>query len=316
MTTLISYILRRIALGLTTVLAAMVIAFLLVRLTPGSPAQLILGMDASQAQINALNDKLGWNEPFAVQIGHYLNGVLHGNLGSSLIDGHSIGADLLARLPVTGSISLIATFIVSAIVGLALGLLSVVRGGLTDRVISTTNGIAMSLPSFWVAVILVFLLAVKLRWLPATGYVAPTSDFVGWLKSITLPVIALSIGGIALVARTARVGLIQALGQQHIQMLRSVGTPPWRLLLVHALRAASIPVVSVLGIVFVTIFTGTIVVEAFFGLPGLGQAASTAVSYHDFPAIEGVVIVSSFVVVLINLLVDLSVRILDPRVSH
>ncbi|WP_322046517.1 ABC transporter permease [Paraburkholderia sp. J67] len=310
---MIQYLARRLVLSLVTVMGAVVLSFFLVHLTPGSPGQLILGSGASQEQIDALNDKIGWNESLVSQLTHYLAGAVQGDLGESIIDGHAIGPDLSARLQITGTIAALAT-LVSAVFGVLIGVVCAVRGGVTDRLINAANGMALSAPPFWIGVVLVYLLAVETSLFPATGYVSPADGLSGWLASITLPVIALAIPGIAIVARTARVSTIQSLAQPHIQMLRSMGTPPWRVLFVHTLRSASVPVVSVLGMQFVAVFTGSIIIEGLFGLPGLGQAASTAVTYHDFPAVEGVVIVASLVVVMVNLVLDALVVLLDPRV--
>ncbi len=310
---MIHYLARRVILSLVTVIGAAVLSFLLVHLTPGTPGQLILGAGASQQQIEALNNKIGWNEPLVSQMTHYLSGALRGDLGTSIIDGHSIGPDLSSRLAITGTVAALAT-LTSAIFGVLVGVLCAVRGGVTDRVINAANGMALSAPPFWIGVVLVYLFAVEANVFPATGYVSPMDSLPGWLSSITLPVVALAIPGIAIVARTARVATIQALAQPHIQMLRSMGTPPWRVLFVHVLRSASVPVVSVLGMQFVAVFTGSIIIEGLFGLPGLGQAASTAVTYHDFPAVVGVVIVASLAVVLVNLALDVLVVLLDPRV--
>ncbi|WP_322055314.1 ABC transporter permease [Paraburkholderia bannensis] len=310
---MIQYLARRLVLSLVTVVGAAVLSFFLVHLTPGSPGQLILGSGASQEQIDAMNDKIGWNESLVSQLTHYLAGAVQGDLGESIIDGHAIGPDLCARLQITGTIALLAT-LVSAVFGVLVGVVCAVRGGVTDRLVNAANAMALSAPPFWIGVVLVYLLAVETGLLPATGYVSPADGLRGWLASITLPVVALAIPGIAIVARTARVSTIQSLAQPHIQMLRSMGTPPWRVLFVHTLRSASVPVVSVLGMQFVAVFTGSIIIEGLFGLPGLGQAASTAVTYHDFPAVEGVVIVASLVVVMVNLVLDALVVLLDPRV--
>jgi peptide/nickel transport system permease protein len=307
------YLARRVFMALATIVVAVVLSFLLVHLTPGSPGQLILGAGATKAQIAAKNSQIGWNQPLLIQLGRYLAGVVRGNLGTSIIDGHSIGHDLLQRLPVTGLIAVLAAA-VSAVAGTALGLLAATRHGAVDRAVDTTSGVALSLPSFWVGVLLVYALSINAGLLPATGYVSPGQSLTGWLQSITLPVMALAIPATAIVVRTARAALAQALRQPHIQMLRSLGEPPWRLLLIHVLRSASVPVVSVLGVQFVALFSGSVIIENLFALPGLGQAASNGITSYDFPAVEGVVLVASLVVVLVNLLLDLLVAGIDPRV--
>lgn len=310
---MISYLGRRVSLALVTVLAAVVISFTLVHLTPGSPGELILGAGATKAQIARENVNIGWTGSVFSQLATYLGHLVRGHLGKSIIDGHSIGADLAARLPVTGLIAVLATLL-SGLVGTVLGVAAAVRGGRLDSVINLTSSVALSMPPFWIAVILIWAVAIKAGVLPATGYVSPGQNFHLWLESVALPVAALAVSASAIVARTARVAMRRALLQLHIHMLRSLATPPWRLLFVHALRNASVPIVSVLGVQFVALFSGSIIIENLFALPGLGQAASNAITSHDFPAVEGVVVIASVVVVSMNLVLDLFVAWLDPRV--
>lgn len=307
------YVIRRLAMALATVFAAIVISFLLVHLSPGSPGAIVAGADATEAEIAKANAELGWDQPLWTQLTAYLGNLLQGDMGRSIIDGQSIQADLLTRLPVTFFIALFAT-ILSAVVGVVLGVTAAVRGGHTDRGITVGSGIALSLPAFWVGVLLVYVIAVRAGLLPATGYVPFTVDPVGWLQSLLLPVITLAVGGAAVVARTARAGMRGALRQEHIRTLQAVGTPPWRIRYLHALRYASVPIVSVLGIQFIVLFGGSVIIENLFALPGLGQASQSAVAAHDFPALQGVVIVATLVVVVTNLLLDLVIAALDPKV--
>jgi peptide/nickel transport system permease protein len=309
----LAYVGRRLALAIGTVLAAVVISFLLVHATPGTPGAVILGPSGTAAAIAAENHRLGWDQPLWVQFASYLGHLVQGDLGRSLIDDRSIGADLATRLPVTASIAVFAT-ILSGIVGVVLGVTAAVRGGLLARIIGTGSGIGLSLPAFWVGILLVYVLSLQLGLLPATGYVPVTEDPVGWMGSLVLPVLALTVGGAAIIARTAAAGMREALGQEHIRTLRALGTPTWRIRYVHALRFTSVPVVSVLGIQFIGLFGGSVIIENLFALPGLGQASQAAVSAHDFPALIGVVIIATVVVVVTNLLLDLVVAALDPKV--
>ena len=310
---MLSYVGRRLALALVTVLAAVVISFLLVHATPGSPGAVVLGPSGTAAEIAAKNHELGWDRPLPVQFADYLGHLLRGDLGTSLIDDRSIGADLAARLPVTASIAILATLL-SGVVGVVLGVTAAVRGGALARVLGTGSGIGLSLPAFWVGILLVYVLSLQLGLLPATGYVPLAEDPVGWLTSLVLPVLTLTVGGAAIIARTAAGGMREALGQEHIRTLRALGTPTWRIRYLHALRFASVPVVSVLGIQFIGLFGGSVIIENLFALPGLGQASQAAVSAHDFPALIGVVLVATLVVVVTNLLLDLVVAALDPKV--
>jgi peptide/nickel transport system permease protein len=310
---MLAFVSKRVAMALVIVLATIAIAFLLVHLVPGSPGQIILGPGASAAAIHAENAKLGWNAPLVNQFGHYLGQLLRGRLGYSVIDGSSVGSDLAARLPVTAGIALGAT-ILSALVGIVAGVQAAVRGGFLDRAVTASAGLSISLPAFWVGILLVWLFAVKLHLLPATGYVSFATSPLQWARSLALPVLTLSIGAVAALARQTRSSMLAALGREHIRTLQALGTPRWRVRYIHALRSASVPVVSVLGLQFIGLFGSTIVIEQIFALPGLGQAAQTAIGNHDFPTVEALVIVSTIVVVLVNLVLDLVLLVLDPRV--
>ena len=310
---MLAYVARRLAMAVGTVFAAVVISFLLVHASDGSPGAIRLGVAATPAKIAAENHALGWDRPLAVQFLDYLKNLVSGDLGTSLIDGRSIGNDLLDRLPLTASIALFATLL-SGIVGVVLGVTAAVRGGRFGRFITSSSGVALSLPSFWVGILLVYVLSLQLGWLPATGYVQFTDDPVGWFTSLTIPILTLTVGGAAIVARTANAGMREALRQEHIRTLRAMGTPTWRIRYLHALRFASLPVVSVLGIQFIVLFGGSVIIENLFALPGLGQLAQAATSSHDFPALIGVVLVATIVVVVTNLVLDLVVAALDPKV--
>jgi peptide/nickel transport system permease protein len=304
------YILRRLALAVVTLVVVSAVTFLLVRLSPGTPGQIILGQGATAAEIAAKNDELGWNRPLLVQFFDWLSHAARGDLGISLVDGRDIRADLLARLPVTAAVAVLGTLF-SGVVGVVLGVTAAVRGGWTDRVVGAGSGVALSLPAFWVGIILVYVLSIRGGLLPATGYV-PFSQSPGqWAQSMLIPTLTLGLGGAAIVSRITRVGLVDVLSRPHMRTLRSLGTPEWRLRYVHALRGVSTTVISVLGIQFIGLFGGSLVIEQVFAFPGLGQATQTAVSRTDLPAVQGV---ATLVVVVTNLLLDLAVAFLDPKV--
>jgi peptide/nickel transport system permease protein len=310
---MLAYVARRLLFAVATVLAAILISLLLVRATDGSPGAIVLGITATPEQIAAKNAELGWDLPLWTQFFDYVSGLVQGDLGNSIIDSHSIGDDMVTRLPVTASIAILST-VFSGIFGILLGVTAAVRGGRLSRIINSGAGVALSLPAFWVGILFVYVLAIQGELLPATGYVAFTTDPIGWAESLVIPVLTLTVGGAAIVARTACAGMRDALGQEHIRTLRAVGTPTWRIRYIHALRYASVPVVSVLGIQFIALFGGSVIIENLFALPGLGQASQAATSSHDFPALIGVVVVATIVVVITNLLLDILIAALDPKV--
>lgn len=305
---------KRLLIAFGTVFASSVISFLLVHATDGSPGAIALGMGALPKDIHDFNESVGWYDPLLTQYLRWAGDILHGNLGVSILDSHDIGEDLLARLPVTASMAFAATAL-SAVVGIFFGVIAAVRGGIVDRIISIGAGISFSLPGFWVGIVLVYLLAVQRPWFPATGYVMIADGGVGeWAKSLALPVIALTIGSAAGLARATRASMLEVIQSDHIRTLRSVGTPEWRIRYIHALRAASVPVVAILGMQFVFLFSGSVVAEQVFALPGLGMASSAAAATHDFPVVQAVVLIATLVVVITNLAIDLAIGALDPKV--
>ncbi|SSC21943.1 peptide/nickel transport system permease protein [Klenkia terrae] len=310
---MLAFVARRLAFAVVTVLVAVLISFLLVHASDTTPGAVRLGAGATAADIAAENARLGWDDPLWQQFGDYLAQLVRLDLGTSLIDGRDIEADLASRLPVTASIAVLATLL-SGVVGVLLGVTAAVRGGRLGKAISTGSGIALSLPQFWVGVLLVYVLSLQAGLLPATGYVPFSTDPGRWLQSVALPVLALTIGGAAIVARTSAASMREVLGAEHIRTLRATGTPEWRIRYVHALRSAAVPVVAVLGIQFIALFGGSVIIENLFALPGLGQASQAAASSGDFPALVGVVVVATVVVVLVNLLLDLVTAALDPKV--
>ncbi len=310
---MLTYLARRLAFAVATVLAASVVSFLLVHASGSSPGAITAGAGASPAQVAAENHRLGWDQPLVTQYLTWLGHAARGNLGVSLIDGHNIWPDLLNRLPVTASIAVFATLL-SAIFGVLIGVAAAVRGGRLDRLVTAGSGVALSLPQFWVGILLVYVIAIKWHLLPATGYVTFSASPGQYLQSLALPVITLAITGTAVIARTTRTGMITALRQEHIRTLHALGTPPWRVRYVHALRFAGGPVASVLGIQFIALFGGSVVIEQLFALPGLGQAAANAIDNSDIPAVQGVVVIATVVVVITNLVLDLVLAALDPKV--
>ncbi|GIU57500.1 ABC transporter permease [Arthrobacter sp. NicSoilC12] len=230
----------------------------------------------------------------------------------SLIDGRSVSADLASRLPVTAALAAGATAL-SAVLGIGLGVTAAVRGGLVDRIVGAVCGLAVALPAFWIGIIFVYLFAVQSSVFPATGYVPFEVSPQDWGLSLALPVITLAVGGAAFIARQTRASMLEALQQEHIRTLRATATPTWKILYVHALRYASLPIVAGIALQFIGLFGGSVIAEQLFAMPGLGQAVQTSVSTHDAPSVQGVVVVATVVVVAVNLVLELATKFLDPK---
>lgn len=306
------FITKRLLMALATVLVVAVLAFLLVHAMPGSPGAVSLGAGASQEAIDEVNQRLGWNDPLLTQFFTWLGSAVQGDLGISLIDGRSVSADLASRLPVTASLAAGAT-ILSAVLGIALGVTAAVRGGLLDQAIGGFVGLLVALPAFWVGVLFVYLFAVQSSIFPATGYVPFEVSPQDWALSLALPVITLAVGGAAFIARQTRASMLEALQQEHIRTVRATATPTWKILYVHALRYASLPIVAGIALQFIGLFGGSVIAEQLFAMPGLGQAVQTSVSTHDAPAVQGVVVIATVVVVAVNLVLELATKFLDPK---
>ena len=306
------FITKRLLMALATVLVVAVLAFLLVHAMPGSPGAVSLGAGASQQAIDEVNQRLGWNDPLLTQFITWLGSAVQGDLGISLIDGRSVSADLASRLPVTASLAAGAT-ILSAVLGIALGVTAAVRGGVLDQAIGGFVGLLVALPAFWVGVLFVYLFAVQSSIFPATGYVPFEVSRQDWALSLALPVITLAVGGAAFIARQTRASMLEALQQEHIRTLRATATPTWKILYVHALRYASLPIVAGIALQFIGLFGGSVIAEQLFAMPGLGQAVQTSVSTHDAPAVQGVVVIATVVVVAVNLVLELATKFLDPK---
>ena len=295
-----------------------VLTFLLASMAPGDAAKAILSSQSGSytvQQYQQMRHALGIDQPPPVQYWHWLDGVLHGSLGADLFSGQPVTQELNARLGPSLSI-IIGTVIVSGLVGVSLGIVSALRGGTLGRLVDVVSLAGLAVPNFWLALVLAELLAVRVQVFPATGYAPLSADPGPWLRSIALPVLTLSAGGVAFVAKQTRDSLSEVMSRDFIVMLRARGLSRRSVVLRHALRNAAIPVVTVLGLLLVGLLGGTVLIENVFSIPGLGQEAVTAAGSHDLPVIEGVAFYFAVVVVIANLLVDVSYRLLSPRMRE
>jgi peptide/nickel transport system permease protein len=295
--------------------AVTALTFVLASLAPGSAVRAVVGADTSVTpqQYAQVKRQLGLDEPLPVQYWHWLSHLLHGSLGTDLFSGQPITAALGTRIGASLSL-IIATVVVSGVAGVAFGTASAVRGGVTGKILDALAVSGFALPSFWLALILIEVLAVRVRLFPTTGYVALGSDPGAWLRTIVLPVLTLSAGATAAIARQTRDSMLQVFGRDFVTALRSRGLPLRVIIWKHALRNAAIPVVTTLGVVFIGLLGGTVLVEQVFAIPGLGEAAVTATSNHDLPMIEGIAFYFAVLVVIVNLLVDISYSVLNPKI--
>ena len=316
---MLAYAIRRVCIAAVLVWIIATLVFLAIRLVPGDPAELLLsqgGIAPDPASVAELRDKLGLDVPILHQYVSYLTGLLHGNLGASLLDDHPVAAEIALRLPRT--LELIAAAALLAIAfGIPAGTLAALRaGGTADRVLSGTAGIALSIPVFVVGTIAILVFAQKLRWVPAGGYVPLERDPLQHLLVLAMPAGTIALGLAAVIFRMTRSSVLEVLGRDYVRAARARGIAPARIVLHHVLRNALIPVVTVLALHLGSLLGGTVLVEYVFNWPGLSGYLVRAVEQRDYPEVTGIVLVISILFVLLNLLVDLLYAVLDPRVRH
>jgi peptide/nickel transport system permease protein len=289
--------------------------FLLLALVPGDPAVTLAGgTNATPEAIAHVRAALHLNDPLLLQYGRWLGQVLRGNLGTSLISGQSVSGQIAARFPVTLGL-VVAAAVVALVVGLPLGVLSAVRpGGAVDHGSRSLSSLALAVPSFWLAVILVSLLAVHWRVFPPTGYTAITASFSGWLKDITLPAVTLGLVVGATLARQLRAALIDALDTQYVRAAWAKGATRRAVFFRHALKNASFPVITVFAVQVGYLLGGTVVIEQIFAIPGLGTYMLQGITAHDLPVVQGVALVFALFQMVMSLAADVGYGLVNPKV--
>ncbi|MHA7861585.1 ABC transporter permease [Tessaracoccus sp. Y36] len=309
-----SYLVRRLGFLLLSFLLAMLLIFVLLRLLPGDPANALLSVDATPEQIQAAQEQVGSNLPLWEQLTTWLSDVARLDLGNSFISGSPVLPDIAQRLTVTLPLTLIA-FMLSVVVAGLLGYTAAVRSDTRLGVLlSGVAQLGIAVPVFWIGILLVWLLALELRLLPSGGF--PRTDWedpVAALTSLTLPVITIVFVMSASLTRYVRSAVLDVLDADHLRNARALGASPTEAFLRHGLRNASVPVISILGIELASTLLGAVVVEAVFNLPGLGSMLTKAIAEHDYPSIQGVLLVTTLFVLLIGFLADVVQRVVDPR---
>jgi peptide/nickel transport system permease protein len=308
-------ILRRLLSILPVLLLVSFAIFLLLALVPGDQAVTLAGgVSATPAEIARVRAQLHLNDPLMVQYWHWLSGALRGNLGTSLSTSQSVSQQIVARFPVTFGL-VVASAIVALIVGIPLGILSGVRpGGSLDAGARSFSTLGLAVPSFWLAIILVSVLAVHWRIFPSTGYTSITASFTGWLKDIILPAVTLGVGVGATVARQLRASLIDVLDSPYVRTAWAKGGTRRAVLLRHALKNASMPVVTIFGVQIGYLLGGAVIVEQIFSIPGLGTYMLSGIVDKDLPVVQGVAIIFVLFQMAMSLLVDISYGYLNPKV--
>lgn len=312
---MIGYIGRRLLALIPLLLIISFVVFSLVLLLPGDPARAIAGgATADDETVQAVREDLHLDEPFLQQYARWAGGAVRGDLGESWFEKRSVADEIRTRFPVTLSMVIGGVF-VALLIGVPLGLLAGTRSGSgIDRAVTGVTSVGVAMPDFWLAIILVSVFAVNRNLLPSSGYVPLWEDPRQWFEHLILPWIAIGIGGSATIARQLRGGLADELQSDYARTARAKGLPSRRVVMKHALKNASMPAVTVLGIQIAYAMGGTVIMEQIFGIPGMGSYALQALGNRDLPVIQAVVMLTAIIFLVMNLLVDLVYAYLNPKV--
>jgi peptide/nickel transport system permease protein len=308
------FVVRRLVLSIPILLLVSIMVFGLIHLIPGDPARVILGQEATPEALAGLRRELGLDRPLVVQYLTWLGNVLRGDLGRSLADRTPVLDQIKLRLPVTLELT-IGTFIVALLIALPAGILSATRRGSLVDYSSTLLALGgLSIPSFWLAIMFILLFAVRLRWLPASGYVPFTEDPRANLAAMIMPMVATGIRESAALTRMLRSGMLEVMNADYVRTARSKGLGEWLVVIRHALRNALVPVVTSAGLLLAGLLGGLVITETIFAIPGFGRLIVEAIYQRDFVTVQGAVLVSALLVVVINLVVDVIYALIDPRI--
>jgi peptide/nickel transport system permease protein len=308
------FVIRRLLLTIPVVFAMSVFVFLMIRLVPGDPVRTMLGFRATDANVAVVRTQLGLDRPVVEQYLTWVGGILRGDLGTDFISDAPLGELLAQRLPVTLELTILAMGL-AVLIGVPLGVLAATRGPWTGRATSSFVVAAISVPDFWLGIMLVLLFSGALHLLPPSGYTPIGTNPVENLRYMILPVLTLAAGETAYILRTTRGSMEATLGSPFILFLRAKGVSERRITFRHALRNAAVPIVTVVGIQFGVLLGGAIVIETLFALPGVGRLIVTGIQQRNYPVVQAGVLVVAVLFIVVNLLTDLVYGLLDPRLE-
>ncbi|MEA0555441.1 nickel ABC transporter permease [Lysinibacillus irui] len=301
------FILKRLAQIIPVTLGVTLVVFLIMQMIPGDPAIILAGEGASQETVEELRENLGLNKPLAVQYTDYIKNLLQGDMGHSLKNKQPVFEEITARLPITIELAFYS-ILITIILGLIAGIISAIRPySFMDAGLMIVALLGISLPSFWLGILLMYVFSVQLHWLPVAGWESA--------KHIILPAVTLGAGGAAIVARMTRSSMLDVVNQDYIRTAKAKGLKGYVIILKHALRNALIPVITVVGLQFGSLLGGTVLVESVFAVNGLGRMIVDAIRTRDIPVVQGGVLVASLIFVFINLFVDILYRFFNKRMD-
>jgi peptide/nickel transport system permease protein len=311
-----AYILRRLLATIPVMLVVALFVFLLLHLTPGDPAAIIAGDDATPDEIDGVRRQLGLDRPIWEQFGIYVMNLLRGDLGTSIFSNLPVTTLVMQRLEPSVVLA-ISTLVVAVVFAIPLGVIAAWKvRSLIDRVVMGFSVLGFALPVFLVGYLMIYIFAIELRWLPVQGYRPLADGVVGTLRSITLPSLALGMVYMALIARITRASMLEVLSEDYIRTAHAKGVAKPIVLLKHALKNAAVPIVTVIGIGFALLISGVVITETVFNIPGLGRLTVDAIMKRDYPIIQGLIIIFAGTKVLVNLIIDISYTFFDPRIRY
>ncbi len=309
------FIVRRLGLMFVILLLVSMIIFSLVHITPGDPALMMLGQEATPEALEALRERLGLNLPLYEQYLNWVGGVIQGDLGNSIKDNTPVLSILLQKLPVTIQLTVFA-FVIALMIAIPAGILSATKKGTIWDYAGTSFALSgVSIPPFFLGILLIFIFSITLGWLPPSGYVEPWVDLKQSILLMIMPAIAIGIRLSAEITRMLRSSMLEVLGADYIRTAYSKGLLGKTVIVGHALRNALIPVVTIGGLQLATFFGGAVITETIFAVPGLGRLVIDGILTRDFPVVQGAVLLMAVVVVIVNFVVDILYSILDPRIK-
>ena len=310
------YLVRRVLAAVPVMGVVALFVFLLLRLTPGDPAAILAGDNATPERLERIRASLGLNEPLYVQFFSWIDRLLHGDLGVSLISNVPVMHMISNRIEPTISIAL-STIVVSILIAVPLGVIAAwKRGTWIDRFVMGLSVVGFSVPVFVIGYVLIQVFAIDLRWFPVQGFRSLSKGFGPFLERLVLPTLALSFIYVALIARMTRAAMLDVLDEDYVRTARAKGIAESGVLLRHALRNAAVPVITVIGTGFALLISGVVVTESVFNLPGIGRLTVDAVLARDYPVIQAMILLTSGIYVAINLLIDVAYTLLDPRIRY
>lgn len=310
---MLTMILRRLASGIVVLVTVAVLTFLLLYLSSSNIARNILGDQATDEAIAAKESELGLDQPLLTRLGAWLEGAVRGEFGRSWFTNEPVFDAIGSRLPVTLAMVVVSIALI-AVVATLLGMLAAVRRGWVDRVVQVASVLGNAVPGFIIGVLLVWFVAIRLGWFDAVSTITPGSGPAAWLRSLTLPVVALVVNGVASAAQQIRSAFIKQLEQDYVRTLRSRGIGEKEILVKHVLRSAAPAGLTVLSLQFIALLGGVVIIESLFAIPGMGRLAVTATTTSDLPLVMGVVVYTVVIVIVVNLLVDVLNGWLNPKV--